>query len=140
MSGPLVTWIMYQYLYDYTFICLLLKGIFPYEMSFYQNPVTYCNTAIYHNTVKHNMKYGIGRYCIKDPLTCAGSWADRTGGRLSDTGFLLLVVTFDAVSASPSVELCIELIFLVEKLLFLYDTTPTVFVAVTERNYYDFKH
>ena len=54
-------------------------------------------------------------------LTCADSWADRAGCSSSDTGLSLPVVngTFDAVSASFSVELCSELVLLVEQLLFL---------------------
>ena len=78
-------------------------------------------------------------------LTCAGSWYGRAGCSSSDTGLSLLVVnaTFDAVSASFPVELCSELVLLAEQLLFLgmpYDTTPAVSVAVTEKNYSDFKH
>ena len=78
-------------------------------------------------------------------LTCVDSWADRAGCSSSDTGLSLPVVngTFNAVSASFSVELCSELVLLVEQLLFLgrpYDTAAVVFVAVTEKYYYDFKH
>ena len=44
-------------LYSYTgciFFSLLPKPIFPYEMSFYHNPIKYCNMAIYCNTLKCN--------------------------------------------------------------------------------------
>ena len=33
-------------------------------MSFYQNPIKYCNMAIYCNTLKHNTQYGIDPYCF----------------------------------------------------------------------------
>ena len=33
-------------------------------MSFYQNPIKYCNMAIYCNTLKHNMQYSIDPYCF----------------------------------------------------------------------------
>ena len=33
-------------------------------MSFYQNPIKYCNMTIYCNTLKHNMQYGIDLYCF----------------------------------------------------------------------------
>ena len=33
-------------------------------MSFYQNPIKYCNMAIYCNTFKHNTQYGIDPYCF----------------------------------------------------------------------------
>ena len=46
------------------FFSLLSKPIFPYEMSFYQNPIKYCNMAIYCNTLKCNMQYGIDPYCF----------------------------------------------------------------------------
>ena len=45
-------------LYGYTgciFFTLLPKPIFPYEMSFYQHPIKYCNMAIYCNTLIRNM-------------------------------------------------------------------------------------
>ena len=29
-----------------------------------QNPVTYCNMAIYYNILKHNMQHGIDPYCF----------------------------------------------------------------------------
>ena len=54
-------------LYSYTgctFFSLLPKPIFPYEMSFYQNPIKYCNMAIYCNTLKCNTQYGIDPYCF----------------------------------------------------------------------------
>ena len=53
-------------LYGYTaciLFTLLPKPIFPYEMSFYQNPIKYCNMAIYCNTLKHNTQYSIDPYC-----------------------------------------------------------------------------
>ena len=53
--------------YSYTgcvFFCLLLKPVFPYEMSFYQNPIKYCNMAVYCNTLKCNTQYGIDPYCF----------------------------------------------------------------------------
>ena len=46
------------------FFTLLPKPIFPYEMSFYQNPIKYCNMAIYCNTLKHNTQYSINPYCF----------------------------------------------------------------------------
>ena len=54
-------------------------------------------------------------------LTFGGSWTGRASCSSSDTGFSLLVVngTFDAVSASFSVELCSELVLLAEQLSFL---------------------
>ena len=33
-------------------------------MSFYQNPIKYCNMAIYCNTLKHNTQYSIDPYCF----------------------------------------------------------------------------
>ena len=54
-------------LYGYTgciFFTLLPKPIFPYDMSFYQNPIKYYNMAIYCNTLKHNMQYGIDPCCF----------------------------------------------------------------------------
>ena len=57
----------FMLLYNYTgciFFSLLLKPIFPYEMSFYQNPIKYCNMAIHCNTLKHNTQYGNGPYCF----------------------------------------------------------------------------
>ena len=54
-------------LYGYTgciFFTLLPKPIFPYEMSFCQNPIKYCNMAIYCNTLKHNTQYSIDLYCF----------------------------------------------------------------------------
>ena len=33
-------------------------------MSFYQNPIKYCNMAIYCNTLKRNIQYGIEPYCF----------------------------------------------------------------------------
>ena len=55
------------FLHSYTeciFFSLLRKPIFPYEMSFYQNPIKYCNMAIYCNMVKHNTQYDIDPYCF----------------------------------------------------------------------------
>ena len=46
------------------------KPIFPYEISFYHNPVTYCNIAIYCNTLTHNTQYGLDLYCLT-PNLCA---------------------------------------------------------------------
>ena len=46
------------------FFSLLPKPIFPYEMSFYQNLIKYCNMAIYCNTLNHNTQYGIDPYCF----------------------------------------------------------------------------
>ena len=60
-------------LYGYTgciFFTLLPKPIFPYEMSFYQNPIKYCNMAIYCNTLKHNTQYSINLYCFTPTLQC----------------------------------------------------------------------
>ena len=33
-------------------------------MSFYQNPIKYCNMAIYCNTLKCNTQYGLDLYCF----------------------------------------------------------------------------
>ena len=33
-------------------------------MSLYHNPVTYCNIAIYCNTLKYNTQYSIDPYCF----------------------------------------------------------------------------
>ena len=68
-------------LYSYTgctFFSLLPKPIFPYEMSLYQNPIKYCNMAIYCNTLKCNTQYGIDLYCFTPKsnytsLLCAGA-------------------------------------------------------------------
>ena len=54
-------------LYGYTgciLFTLLPKPIFPYKMYFYQNPIKYCNMAIYCNILKHNMQYDIHPYCF----------------------------------------------------------------------------
>ena len=72
MTRPLEIWIIYvlkflMLLYIYTrcmFFSLLPKSMFSYEMSFYQNPIKYCNMAIYCNTLKHNTQYGIDPYCF----------------------------------------------------------------------------
>ena len=78
MTGPLKTWIIHfsfscfytviqGVLHSYTgciLFSLLLKPIFPYEMTSYQNPIKYCNMAIYCNTLKCNMQYGINPYCF----------------------------------------------------------------------------
>ena len=56
-----------MFLYSYTgyiFFPLLLKPIFPYEMTSYQNPIKYCNMAIYCNTLKCNTQYSINPYCF----------------------------------------------------------------------------
>ena len=37
-------------------------------MSFYQNPIKYCNMAIYCNTLKYNTQYGIDPYCFTPTL------------------------------------------------------------------------
>ena len=55
------------FLYGYTgciLFTLLPKPIFPYEMSFYENPIKHCNVAIYCNTLKHNTQYSIDPYCF----------------------------------------------------------------------------
>ena len=98
MAGPLETWIIhfsfyaFIQLYSYTgciFFSLLPKPIFPYEMSFYQNPIKYCNMAIYCNTLKHNTQYGIDPYCFtpSSPHTvnCAGSTLSKHNTRLTHT-------------------------------------------------------
>ena len=57
---------LFTLLYSYTgciFFSLLPKPI-SYEMSFYQNPINNCNMAIYCNTLKYNMQYGINLYCF----------------------------------------------------------------------------
>ena len=58
----------FMLLYSYTgciFFSLLPKPIFSYEMSFYQNPIKYCNMAtIYCLTLKRNTQYGIDPYCF----------------------------------------------------------------------------
>ena len=69
MTGPLDTWIIHFSFYTVIqgvriFFSSLPKLIFPYEMSFYQNPIKYCNMAIYCNTLKHNMQYGIDPNCF----------------------------------------------------------------------------
>ena len=56
-----------MFLYSYTgciIFSLLLKPIFPYEMTSYQNPIKYCNMAIYCNTLKCNTQYSINPYCF----------------------------------------------------------------------------
>ena len=56
----------FMLLYSYIrciFFSLLPKPVFPYEMSFYQNPIKYCNMAIYCNTLKCNTQYGNDPYC-----------------------------------------------------------------------------
>ena len=64
------------YLYGDIFFSLLLKPIFPHEMSFYKNPITYCNAAMYCNPLKHNTyvihhwpilfhHYWVARYALK---------------------------------------------------------------------------
>ena len=58
---------VFTLLYSYTgyiYFSLLPKPIFPYEISFYQNPIKHCNMAIYCNTLKHNTQYGIDPYCF----------------------------------------------------------------------------
>ena len=60
-------------LYSYTgciFFSLLLQPIFPYEMTFYQNPIKYCNMAIYCNTLKYNTQYGIDPYYFTPKVQC----------------------------------------------------------------------
>ena len=63
MTVPLQTWIIHLSFcaFDsYTaciFFSLLPKPILPYDISFYQNPIRYCNMAIYCNTLKHNTQY-----------------------------------------------------------------------------------
>ena len=62
---------MLEFLHFYTviqgvaiFFSLLPKPIFPYQMSFYQNLIKYCNMAIYCNTLKCNTQYGVDLYCF----------------------------------------------------------------------------
>ena len=58
---------VFTLLYSYPgYLCfsLLPKPIFPYEISFYQNPIKHCNMAIYCNTLKHNTQYGIDPHCF----------------------------------------------------------------------------
>ena len=71
MTGPLETWIIHlSFLCFYTIIQLYrvytlfftAKTHFPHEMPFYQNPIKYCNMAIYCDTLKHNTQYGIDPY------------------------------------------------------------------------------
>ena len=71
MTGPLKTWILhfsfscfYTVIQGVCFFSSLPKPIFPYDMSFYQNPIKYCNMAIYCNTLKCNTQYGIDPYCF----------------------------------------------------------------------------
>ena len=74
ITGPLQTWVIHLHFYAVIqgiyslFDCQNLR-IFPFEMSFYQNPIIYCNMAIYCNTLKHNKQYGIVPYCFT-PNTC----------------------------------------------------------------------
>ena len=71
MIGLLVIWIIHFIflLFSYMvlqgvaiFFSLLLKPIFPYEKCFFQNPVTYCNMAIYCNGPITQYIYGIDLY------------------------------------------------------------------------------
>ena len=82
------------------------------HISQYSNTPQYTQTqhTIWHWPILH-----------QGTLTCADSWYGRAGCSSSDTGLSLPVVngTFDAVSASFPVELCSELVLLVEQLLFL---------------------
>ena len=41
-------------------------------MSFYQNPIKYCNMAIYCNTLKHNTQYSIDLYCFTPSVSTVG--------------------------------------------------------------------
>ena len=63
MAGPLVTctvhisFILFVWYTGCIFFSSLVKPMFPYEMSFYQNPVTYCNIwqciAIHSKTLRN---------------------------------------------------------------------------------------
>lgn len=50
MTGPLVTWNTQS---SFLLWFLLLKTIFLYEMSFYQNPAIYCNTLKRNTALTH---------------------------------------------------------------------------------------
>ena len=114
---------------------MLIIPIWDFYLPKSSHTLQYCKILQYTQTQHEIWHWPI---LHQGTLTCAGSCAGRAGCSSSDTGLSLLVVnaTFDAVSASFSVELCSELVLLVGQLLFLgmpYDTTPAVFVAVTEK-------
>ena len=75
MIGLLAIWIIHFIflLFSYMvlqgvaiFFSLLLKPVFPYEKCFFQNPVTYCNMAIYCNAP--NTIHNMALICIVSPL------------------------------------------------------------------------
>ena len=72
------TWIIhFSFLYFYMIIQRVYslrycQNPFPYEMSFYQNSIKYCNMAIYCNTPKHNTQYSIDPYFFTPTLQFTG--------------------------------------------------------------------
>ena len=71
INGPLVIWIIQFsflllaiWLYKAYIVFFVIEPIFPYEMSFYQNLVTYYIMAIYWHKLKHNTQHGFEPYCI----------------------------------------------------------------------------
>ena len=77
------------------FFALLPKPKYPYEMSFYQNPIKYCNMAIYCNTLKHNTQYSIDLYCFTPSWQSALSIAEINYSTNSIcTNFIILCINF----------------------------------------------
>ena len=69
MTEPLENWIIYLSFYAFLQLYRVYpffnaKTHIPYEMSFYQIPIKFCNMAIYCNTLEHNTQYGIDLYCF----------------------------------------------------------------------------
>ena len=70
MTGSLETWIIHlSFLRFYTVIqgvysFLYCQNPYSHMKCLYQNPIKYCNMAIYCNTLKHNTQYGIDPYCF----------------------------------------------------------------------------
>ena len=64
---------IFIWLYRVYILYFTAKTHIPIWNVFYQNPIKYCNMAIYCNTLKHNMQYSIDPYCFI-PSSCNSAW------------------------------------------------------------------